>query len=174
MPVVSPGSGCCLSAEGSNVEIDTCGWPENASQQAWVWQDVDTARSVPDAVTPTQTAAEVTGPSPKQLVSLWNGQCLALAGDLEVYAGPLHTPTHARPQRSTGTLAQDRRTSHRHASSARVTAATVVLFNRSPVDANMTVVFADLVRSIALAPSGRCGSVAMAVRDLWAHKDLGV
>eukprot|EP00041_Stephanoeca_diplocostata_P012494 m.209367 g.209367 ORF g.209367 m.209367 type:complete len:700 (+) comp18979_c0_seq1:97-2196(+) len=177
----SPGSGCCLSAEGANVEIDTCGWPENISQQAWQWQDVDTDRAPPAVDRSRQPprlqssvhrlgAIPTTATSPRQLVSQWNGHCLSLAGDLEVYAGPLQPPTSAHTESATATSVKT--------VSSSVTAATVVLFNRSPVEANMTVVFSDLARTIGLTPSGRCGSgnggVPMAVRDLWAHADLGV
>ena len=66
------------------------------------------------------------------------GTCLGFAGDLEVYAGPL---------------------SSEHA--------TVVLFNRSPVGANMTVVFNDL------EAYGIFGAKTARVRDLWAATDLG-
>ena len=85
--------------------------------------------------------------------------CLSLAGDLEVYAGPLSPPPGA---------------SGRHAFTA-------VLFNRSPSAANITLSFQDLAAVDARAglsagggESHRGASVSTyRVRDLWQHLDKG-
>lgn len=115
----TPGSPeqCCLSTEGSNPEIDTCGWPSNASQQRWHFTG--------------------NGGAGGQLQSEVDGQCLSFGGDLEVYMGPL--------------------------SGGRIT---VVMFNRSPISATMSV-------SLLQLPGFPSGARVL-VRDLWAHKDVGI
>jgi hypothetical protein len=115
----TPGSGCCLSVEGTNPEVDACGWPANASQQQWEF-----------------TGSQQTGGG--SIKSRMSGQCLGFAGDLEVYVGPL--------------------------SGGNVTA---VLFNRSPLAANITVSIPSLAAILGTASR-------VLVRDLWAHKDLGI
>lgn len=64
----TPGSGCCLSVEGANPEVDTCGWPANPSRQLWTWSPDNRLRS--------------------SLTDSNQTLCLSLAQDLEVYSGP--------------------------------------------------------------------------------------
>ena len=88
--------------------------------------------------------------------------CLSLAGDLEVFAGPL-----SPPQTLPGA-------SGRHAFTA-------ILFNRSPSEANITLSFEDLPAVDERAglnagggESHRNASVSTyRVRDLWQHLDKG-
>merc|ERR1712186_22101 len=104
-----------MSTEGSNPEVDACGWPMDTTQQQWRLEDHNGAT---------------------RIISARRGLCLTLADDLEIYSGPLHGGR-----------------------------ATAVLFNRSPSPAAMTFDFADV--------PGLDGTGKVAVRDQWAHKDLG-
>eukprot|EP00054_Salpingoeca_dolichothecata_P021598 m.138683 g.138683 ORF g.138683 m.138683 type:complete len:461 (+) comp24042_c0_seq1:349-1731(+) len=61
----SSSEACCLSAEGSNPEIDKCGWMVNAKRQHW------------------------TMTSKGQLKNSLNNMCLTLGGNLQVFGGPL-------------------------------------------------------------------------------------
>lgn len=117
----SPGEGCCLSSEGANPELESCGWAINQSQQEWTF-------------------------SSGRIVSSWTGQCLSFAGDLEVFAAPL--------------------------SGGRATA---ILLNRASLARNMSVSFQDIVDTFGedLFPFAGNGQ-GVAVRDLWAHQDLGM
>ena len=146
----TPGSGCCLSVEGSNPEVDTCGWAADKRQQQWRWQPHPREMGAGLATGSTLRAVR-----PGDEAEL----CLSLAGDLEVYAGPLSPPPGA---------------SGRHAFTA-------VLFNRSPSAANITLSFQDLAAVDARAglsagggESHRGASVSTyRVRDLWQHLDKG-
>ena len=64
------GTGVCLSTEGTNVEIDTCGWSSDATQQEWFFDTND-----------------ATGEG--QIISAHNGLCLATIGGADRYVGPL-------------------------------------------------------------------------------------
>lgn len=62
--------GSCLSTEGSNVEVDVCDWPADATQQEW-FEHVDAASGA------------------TQIVSAHSGLCLASIGGADRYVGPL-------------------------------------------------------------------------------------
>ena len=107
----SPGGGCCLSVEGANPELDKCGWSEDPTRQQWAFRAVGSGGGGGGG-------GGGDGEAVGMLVSAFHDSgaegrgdlCLALAQDLEVYAGPLWGGRSA----------------------------TAVLFNRSPAAANIT------------------------------------
>jgi hypothetical protein len=179
---------CCLSAEGANPELDSCGWALDASQQRWGVRPV--ARAVAGAAAATAaaaggaaaaaTAAAADTAAAVQISSVHSGQCLSKCADLEVFAGPL-----------SGSGARTDAGGARQATVAGATA-TVVLFNRSPAPANISVAFADLHRAFGFKyiyehgaeaeaageggsslDSPLVGGSLVEVRDLWAGRDRG-
>ena len=114
----------CLHAEGSNAEIDECGWSVDANRDSW---------QLPAA------GDHTTG----TIRSALNGLCLTLSDNLEVYAGPLQAPPGTGPR------------------------FTVLMFNRSPEAAVMTLPFSELGHD-ASAAAGTAN-----VRDLLTHTDNG-
>lgn len=63
----SASSSSCLMNEGSNVEIDQCGWAVDSNRMRWSFHA-----------------------SNSTIVNRATGLCLTIADGLEVYAGPLH------------------------------------------------------------------------------------
>ena len=125
-PSQGPGYGCCLSAEGANPEVSVCGWPVDSTMQQWAWQDEGG-----------------NGAAASSVVSAHSGQCLTVAGDLQVFAGPLEGGR-----------------------------ASVVLLNRAATAHMLTVAFGDVAARFGdRFPLGAGQQVK--VRDLWAHEDKG-